>query len=119
MSGISTVFTNILAKTPLSASFGKVLLPSSEDEPLVTDKAGSSLSEKCEFRIEGMTCGACVEVSAIILCVILWSNRLLCSQSKASSGTNRVFIRLRSHFWLNEGLLNMIPPYGIQTNSSR
>jgi Cu+-exporting ATPase len=59
MSAISAVFTNILGKTPLSASFGKVELLSSDNEPLVS---GSS-SEKCELRIEGMTCGSCVEVS--------------------------------------------------------
>jgi Cu+-exporting ATPase len=61
MSAISAVFTNILAKTPLSASFGKVLLPSSDNEPLVTGKDGGNISEKCELRIEGMTCGSCVE----------------------------------------------------------
>jgi len=57
MSAISAVFTNILGKTPLSAPFGKVELPSGDNEPLIS---GSSL-EKCELRIEGMTCGSCVE----------------------------------------------------------
>lgn len=61
MSAISAVFTNILAKKRISESFGKVLLSSSEDEPLVIGKEGGNMSEKCELRIEGMTCGACVE----------------------------------------------------------
>lgn len=41
---------------------GKVGLPVASDEPL-TGKETSNDSEKCELRIEGMTCGACVEVS--------------------------------------------------------
>ncbi|KII87376.1 hypothetical protein PLICRDRAFT_112806 [Plicaturopsis crispa FD-325 SS-3] len=53
-------FTNMLAKTPLSASFGKLGLPLTDDEPLGTGKSMST-SEKCELRIEGMTCGSCVE----------------------------------------------------------
>lgn len=60
---LSNAFNNLLAKTPLSATFGqKVSLPEAVDEPLM--KGDSSVaSEKCELRIEGMTCGACVEVS--------------------------------------------------------
>ncbi|KAA1469123.1 copper P-type ATPase CtaA [Dentipellis sp. KUC8613] len=60
MSAISATFTNIWNSAALvSPSMGKVGLPSTEDEPL-TAKLGSE-SEKCELRIEGMTCGACVE----------------------------------------------------------
>lgn len=39
---------------------GKLELPLAKDEPLAATPLGS-LSEKCELRIEGMTCGACVE----------------------------------------------------------
>lgn len=64
MSTISTVFTNILANTPLSASFGKsVHLSTNNEEPLVPEKEGGIMPQKCELRIEGMTCGSCVEVS--------------------------------------------------------
>ncbi|TFY54275.1 hypothetical protein EVG20_g9770, partial [Dentipellis fragilis] len=65
MSAISATFTNIWNSAALvSPSTGKVGLPSTEDEPLtakpLTAKLGSE-TEKCELRIEGMTCGACVE----------------------------------------------------------
>lgn len=64
MSAISTVFTNILARTPLSASFNKSVHLSSDDEdPLIAGMEGESAPQKCELRIEGMTCGACVEAS--------------------------------------------------------
>ncbi|KZP25579.1 copper P-type ATPase CtaA [Athelia psychrophila] len=59
MSAISQVFTNIMLKTPLAASFGKVSLPAEEEEPLAGKE--ESQSEKCDLRIEGMTCGSCVE----------------------------------------------------------
>ena len=58
MAGLSAALN--LLRTPRSPSSGHVELSLKEDEPLV---AGSGLaSEKCELRIEGMTCGACVEV---------------------------------------------------------
>ena len=38
----------------------KVELPVSQDEPL------ESKAEKCELRIEGMTCSACVEVGDLL-----------------------------------------------------
>jgi len=62
-------------KSPLSTVFGLLSpgapskLPSlntsqleSEHQKLVSPE-GAPLSEKADFRIEGMTCGACVEVS--------------------------------------------------------
>jgi hypothetical protein len=63
MSVIVEAFNNILGKTPLSSSFPKVGLPLEEDEPLVGSKPSEECA-KCELRIEGMTCGACVEVSS-------------------------------------------------------
>ncbi|RDX54380.1 copper P-type ATPase CtaA [Lentinus brumalis] len=57
MAGLSAALN--LLRTPRSASFGHGELSLKEDEPLVS---GNGLaSEKCELRIEGMTCGACVE----------------------------------------------------------
>jgi len=61
MPRLPTLFTNILANSPLSGTFGKVELPSADDEPLVTGKDADRMSDKCELRIEGMTCGSCVE----------------------------------------------------------
>lgn len=50
-----------MLKTPLSTSFGgKVSLPAEEQEPLAAGKQDNE-SERCEMRIEGMTCGSCVE----------------------------------------------------------
>jgi len=39
---------------------GKVELPLLENEPL---RGSQGETDKCDLRIEGMTCGACVEVS--------------------------------------------------------
>lgn len=57
-------------KSPLSAVFNAIKSPLSpktngtlERVPLMKDSnAFDEQSEKVEFRIEGMTCGACVEV---------------------------------------------------------
>lgn len=59
-------------KTPLSAVFNVIKSPLSaamrddvfEREPLAKGNStfDDQQSEKVEFRIEGMTCGACVEV---------------------------------------------------------
>ena len=58
MAGINAALN--MFRTPQTPVSGKVELPTDEDEPLV---GGEGLaSEKCELRIEGMTCGACVEV---------------------------------------------------------
>jgi hypothetical protein len=64
-------------KSPLSTVFGifspgatskfpspNTLQLSNEQQKLVSPE-GAPLSEKADFRIEGMTCGACVEVSHI------------------------------------------------------
>ncbi|THH06595.1 hypothetical protein EW146_g9563 [Bondarzewia mesenterica] len=59
MSAISATFSNLWAKVPMSPASGKVGLPLSDNEPL-EGKAPPKV-EKCELRIEGMTCGACVE----------------------------------------------------------
>ena len=63
MDGLANAFTNLVAKTPLSAVFAQnVQLPEAEDKSLLADQKGGLESEKCDLRIEGMTCGACVEV---------------------------------------------------------
>lgn len=54
MSAFPTLFTNLMGRSP---GRGNVELPVFESEPLVGGKG----SDKCELRIEGMTCGACVE----------------------------------------------------------
>ena len=65
MAGINAALN--MFRTPQTPTSGKVGLPTDEDEPLV---GGEGLaSEKCELRIEGMTCGACVEVCFLH---ILW-----------------------------------------------
>ena len=69
MAGLSAAFNSIL-RSPRTPTSGKLELPVTEDEPLVL--GSGSGSEKCELRIEGMTCGACVEVRARlrIACVL-------------------------------------------------
>lgn len=54
--------SNLLPGANPSTTSGKLELPVYEEEPLAATPLGP-LSEKCELRIEGMTCGACVEVS--------------------------------------------------------
>lgn len=93
MSAISAVFTNLMSKTPLTASFGKVGLPTVEDEPLVTGKEGGSMSEKCELRIEGMTCGSCVEVSACAYVMLTWMTDLVHRRSRACCELNQASTR--------------------------
>ena len=67
---MASFIRDVLAKTPLSASFARaqIELPSGSNEPLMNnaDKelALGDSTEKSEFRIEGMTCSACVEVRA-------------------------------------------------------
>ncbi|KAF8074887.1 Cu-transporting P-type ATPase [Lyophyllum atratum] len=62
---MSRLLNNLWAGSPLAASFSQ---PEASTEPLLMDslltKDGpldERLSEKCELRIEGMTCGSCVE----------------------------------------------------------
>ncbi|KAI0796027.1 copper P-type ATPase CtaA [Abortiporus biennis] len=57
---MSGFFSNLLGTHQQAAVGGKLELPVSEEEPLNATPLGP-LSEKCELRIEGMTCGACVE----------------------------------------------------------
>lgn len=68
---MSKMFRKLLARSSLSSTFrpSAVELPMGSSEPLMNG-AGKELaldepyaSGKCELRIEGMTCGACVEVS--------------------------------------------------------
>ncbi|KAH9479350.1 Copper-transporting ATPase HMA5 [Psilocybe cubensis] len=64
---MSSFLNNILARSPLSASFPQSDSPSPSSKPLMDDEYAKKLtsampeSEKCELRVEGMTCGACVE----------------------------------------------------------
>lgn len=60
MSIISGLLSSALKRTKLAA-LGNVELPLVDDEPLAVAKADDSGLGKCELRIEGMTCGACVE----------------------------------------------------------
>ncbi|KAG1860723.1 E1-E2 ATPase-domain-containing protein [Suillus subalutaceus] len=60
MSIISGILSSALERTKLAA-LGNVELPLMDDEPLAVAKADDSGLGKCEIRIEGMTCGACVE----------------------------------------------------------
>jgi len=52
----------VAASTPLTATFRSkgVELPIDSESSALMDK-GESASEKCDLRIEGMTCGSCVE----------------------------------------------------------
>lgn len=60
MSALSSAFSGLWYKDASATSPGKVELPFMKDEPLGTPLGKT---EKCELRIEGMTCGSCVEVS--------------------------------------------------------
>ena len=60
MSALSSAFSGLWYKDALATPSGKVELPLLEDESLGTPLGKT---EKCELRIEGMTCGSCVEVS--------------------------------------------------------
>ncbi|KAJ7623205.1 Cu-transporting P-type ATPase [Roridomyces roridus] len=56
------LFSELWASTPLSSTFRSkgVSLPPDPESPALMDK-NETASEKCDLRIEGMTCGACVE----------------------------------------------------------
>ncbi|KAG0709358.1 E1-E2 ATPase-domain-containing protein [Suillus ampliporus] len=60
MSIISGIMSSVLERTKLTA-LGNVELPFVDDEPLAAAKVEDNGAGKCEIRIEGMTCGACVE----------------------------------------------------------
>lgn len=58
---MSLFFSNLLGSgSSASQSEGKVNLPLTDEEAASTKMIEQS--ERAEFRIEGMTCGACVEV---------------------------------------------------------
>ena len=72
MAALTNAFSNLLARTPLSSSFGaSVQLPEQEDKSLLAEQKDRGEVEKCDLRIEGMTCGACVEVRALCQ-VLIW-----------------------------------------------
>ena len=60
MSALSSAFSGLWYKDASATQLGKVELPLLEHEPLGTPLGKT---ERCELRIEGMTCGSCVEVS--------------------------------------------------------
>ncbi|KAJ6612501.1 Cu-transporting P-type ATPase [Mycena sp. CBHHK59/15] len=60
---MSKLLSELWASTPLSSTFKKskgVELPPDAESSALMDKEQSS-SQKCDLRIEGMTCGSCVE----------------------------------------------------------
>ncbi|KAJ7155392.1 Cu-transporting P-type ATPase [Mycena crocata] len=60
---MSKLLSELWASTPLSSTFrskGVELPPDSESSALM-DKGETAASDKCDLRIEGMTCGSCVE----------------------------------------------------------
>jgi P-type Cu+ transporter len=61
MSTLSSAFSSLWSKDTLATGSGRVELPLIKNEPLGNNFTTDS--EKCELRIEGMTCGSCVEVS--------------------------------------------------------
>ncbi|KAH9953654.1 E1-E2 ATPase-domain-containing protein [Russula dissimulans] len=58
MSALSSAFSGLWYKDGLAMSPGKVELPLLENEPL---RGSLGEVDKCDLRIEGMTCGSCVE----------------------------------------------------------
>ncbi|KAJ7066629.1 Cu-transporting P-type ATPase [Mycena amicta] len=60
---MSKLLSELWASTPLSSSFRSkgVELPIDPESEALMDKNEGSASAKCDLRIEGMTCGACVE----------------------------------------------------------
>ncbi|KAJ6518814.1 Cu-transporting P-type ATPase [Mycena sanguinolenta] len=59
---MSKLLSELWASTPLSSTFRSkgVELPIDSESSALMDKS-EILSEKCDLRIEGMTCGSCVE----------------------------------------------------------
>ncbi|KAJ7116001.1 E1-E2 ATPase-domain-containing protein [Mycena epipterygia] len=59
---MSKLLSELWASTPLSSTFRSkgVELPIDSESSALMDK-GPAASEKCDLRIEGMTCGSCVE----------------------------------------------------------
>lgn len=96
---------NILARSPLSASFSQsptAFTSSSSSKALMGDSEKElphvDQSEKCELRVEGMTCGSCVEVFLVSKSMSIGiKHPFQCfhRQSKACSGIRRGFILWR------------------------
>jgi hypothetical protein len=64
-----SLLVNILNRTPISANFGDIALPLSAENAL-TKKQASSNIQTCELRVEGMSCGSCVEVlESLVVCL--------------------------------------------------
>jgi hypothetical protein len=59
MSMLSSAFDSLRPKSPPGAKVG---LSVAEEEPLT----GKEATETCTLKIEGMTCGACVEVRGLV-----------------------------------------------------
>lgn len=94
---MSEVLRNLWASTPLSAVFKSqaVELPIGTTEPLMpVDKESSS--QKCDLRIEGMTCGACVEVRGLLANRIVLTDILL-RPSRECSAHSLEYIPSKSH----------------------
>jgi P-type Cu+ transporter len=61
---MSLFFSNLLgSRSRTSLDEGKVVLSLSDEE--IASAGPLASSERAEFRIEGMTCGACVEVRCL------------------------------------------------------
>jgi len=58
--------------------------------------------EKCELRIQGMTCGACVEVSKNFVNLPGQTNPQVCSLLKACSEIRKASTLSKLPFWQNE-----------------
>lgn len=65
---MSKLLSELWASTPLSSTFRSkgVELPMDSESSALMDKSESTPA-KCDLRIEGMTCGSCVEVCAAVL----------------------------------------------------
>ena len=111
--------SKLLARTPLSATFASSTpARHPEYEPLVQkDPQSQSDLAKCELRIEGMTCGACVEVcltfnpsSSFFVDYVYRASRECYVVRKAS-------ILSRLPCSPNVVLLNLIPRNGLRKRS--
>jgi hypothetical protein len=117
---MSSLLRTIIGKSPLNSvsplpdtDEGKLGLPTSSEEPLLDGKENFG---KCELRIEGMTCGACVEVRySLSLCSGSMTNQQLPqhSPSRECCAHNQASIPSKLPFWQNVELLNTIPQYGM------
>lgn len=67
---LSAALSSIFPRSPFSPSaFKSIHLEDTEEsmkDGTTEAKGGNEPWEKCELHLEGMTCGACVEVSATL-----------------------------------------------------